>query len=272
MPHPQPSADHPRRPHQPRPHVQARIVDTEAKVDRLLTLVSPLLKDVLPADSTDVDAAQLKSVDEDSIVDLAALSQLIQRIQHDDVDTLYLLLKVAHGRASSSANQRAPFVLAPLAFRTLGLARAAALKAQAGEKCEVSGRQLLLLAADMATALRSCAPSLAHRLFLQSAQTADVIRDEETAYELVTQVIPLDLHPLDLHHLGLHLGHLRMPRSLPSADPTSARADLHGIRGGHARLEDDARGEHRRDDDAPPRVRLRRRAVRDAQHAGDSTA
>ena len=97
---------------------------------------------------------------------------------------------MAHGRASSSANQRAPFVLAPLAFRTLGLARAAALKAQAGEKCEVSGRQLLLLAADMATALRSCAPSLAHRLFLQSAQTADVIRDEETAYELVTQVTP----------------------------------------------------------------------------------
>ena len=235
-------------------------------MDRLLTLVSPLLKDVLPADSTDVDAAQLKSVDEDSIVDLAALSQLIQRIQHDDVDTLYLLLKVAHGRASSSANQCAPFVLAPLAFRTLGLARAAALKAQAGEKCEVSGRQLLLLAADMATALRSCAPSLSHRLFLQSAQTADVIRDEETAYELVTQVTtstyipstyipstyipspidlhpldlhpldlhPLDLHPLNLHPLDLHLGHLRTSSSLPSGDPTVARADVHGVRGGHA--------------------------------------
>ena len=150
--------------------------------------VAPLLKeDPAVAAAKDADEAEGASMDEDTVLELAPLSMMIQGLQHDNTDTKCRLLNSAYRHVGAGSLSLMPFTLVPLIFGCLGLARRIRGRVLAEEKVEVSPHKLLVFTAKIINALVSLAPTLAHRLYLQAAQTADAVGEEAVAYEFLTQ-------------------------------------------------------------------------------------
>ena len=163
---------------------QGALVRAVDKCDELLTFIAPLLHDDPSRPVAEEDAAL---GDEELSYELSPLSASLFALTHTDTDEHSRILSAARRHLAATDERRLPFTLVPLVFVTLRLVRCVRERVAADETVEVGCHKLLAFAARAIEAIKPVAPELAFRLFLQCAQAADAVGEEEDAYEFVTQ-------------------------------------------------------------------------------------
>ena len=141
-----------------------------------------------PDAKVDADAARPEPVDEETASELGSVSRLIHTFKAADTDGQGRILNSAYKAASAGAFRRSPFTLVPVVFACLPLARQICVRERAGEEVGVGVHKLLGFVNTIVQHLMPLAPSLALRMHLLCALTADSCGEPaaEDTYEFMT--------------------------------------------------------------------------------------
>lgn len=159
-------------------------ITTADQVESLFQLLAPLVKDQPDQPPGEADP-------EDFAEEQWLMGRLVQLFKPEHNDQQYTILNAARKHYGNGGSKRIPHTLPGLVFAAYKLIISYKASQEEDERWLKKCERIFQFSLQTVTALSKEAPSVAMRLFLQGALTADQVGNETITYEFISQAYSL---------------------------------------------------------------------------------